>query len=91
MKGMLTCKDASQLASKALETPLPWRERWGLRLHLLFCKLCRRYVRELRFLRSAFRWRHDRASAENITPTRIRLSLTARKRIRAALAANQER
>ena len=90
MKGMLTCKDASRLVSKALDTPLSWRERWGLRMHLLFCALCRRYVRDLRFLRSALRVGRDRLAAERITPSSIKLSPTARKRIRDVLAKNRE-
>lgn len=52
---MLTGKDASQLAAKALNAPLPWRKRRGLGMHVLFCTLCRRYARDLGFLRSALR------------------------------------
>ncbi|MEN8261019.1 MAG: zf-HC2 domain-containing protein [Pseudomonadota bacterium] len=47
---MLSCKEVSQLASKTLDAPLTWRERMGMRLHLLICRLCRRYVRNLLLL-----------------------------------------
>ncbi len=47
---MLTCKEAAALASKALDTRLSWRERWGMRVHLLLCDLCQRYIEQLRFV-----------------------------------------
>ncbi len=86
MMGMLTCKEASRLASKALDTRLSWRERAGLRLHLMFCHLCRRYVRDLRFLRLAFR-RAGHGGFRLATPT---LSEEARRRIRQALSGNRD-
>ena len=87
---MLTCKDASRLASIALDNHLSWRERWGLRMHLLLCKLCRRYVRELKFLREALRHGHERTEMARVIPIRSKLSSAARKRIRAAMVKNQE-
>lgn len=86
MKGMLTCKDASRLASKALDTPLSWRERWGLRIHLLLCTLCRRYVRELKFLSTAFR----RARTDGIGLMRPKLSEAARSRIQKAVSGTEQ-
>jgi hypothetical protein len=47
---MLTCKEVATLASKALVSRLSWRERWGMRIHLLLCKLCPHYIAQLRFL-----------------------------------------
>ncbi|MGH8557395.1 MAG: hypothetical protein ACRESZ_08020 [Methylococcales bacterium] len=48
---MLSCKEVTDLASRALDTPLVWRQRFGmrLRLHLLFCRLCRSYLRHCVF------------------------------------------
>jgi len=46
-----TCREASKLQSEALDHPLPPLRRMGLRLHLLICKWCRRYGRQIRFLR----------------------------------------
>ncbi len=50
---MLTCKEVSKLASESLDRKLSWRERLGMRLHLLRCDLCSRYLRQLRFMRDA--------------------------------------
>jgi len=80
---MLSCKEVSYLVSKAIDVSLTWQERWSMRLHLLFCKLCRRYVRDLRFLRRALiRRRED--EAKHLT-TDAKLSAKARKRIQRAL------
>ena len=47
---MLTCKEVAALASKALDTRLAWSERLGMRMHLLLCRMCSRYIEQLRFL-----------------------------------------
>ena len=41
------------MQSEALDHPLSFRQRIGLRIHLFLCKWCNRYGRQLRFLRSA--------------------------------------
>ena len=50
---MLNCREASQLMSQAMDRRLGWRERVGLRLHLLLCSGCRAARRQLSFIRSA--------------------------------------
>lgn len=50
---MLSCKQATQLASEALDRPLSLRERLGLRAHLMICAGCARFERQLGFLREA--------------------------------------
>ena len=48
---MLKCKHAVEKADALVDgTPLTRRERFALRLHLLMCHHCRRYVRQLRAL-----------------------------------------
>ncbi len=47
---MLTCKEIAQLASESLDRSLSLYERLTLRLHLLRCDMCSRYVRQLKFL-----------------------------------------
>ncbi|CAG7855963.1 hypothetical protein MCAMS1_00289 [biofilm metagenome] len=48
---MLTCKEASLLASKQMDVKLTWRERIALRLHIGLCDMCGRYVKDLKKLR----------------------------------------
>jgi hypothetical protein len=50
---MLNCKQASLLASRAMDERLPFRERMALRLHLWLCRNCTRFTKQLNFLRNA--------------------------------------
>lgn len=51
---MLTCKEATQLISKSLDHQLNWRERFKVRVHLITCKYCKRFLKQLTVLRDAF-------------------------------------
>ena len=52
---MLSCKETARiLASDALED-LAWGRRLALRVHLLMCRHCRRYARQLRAIGAAAR------------------------------------
>jgi len=78
-----SCKDAVRLQSDALERRLPMLQRLGLRIHLLFCKWCRRYGRQIGFLRDAARQHPD----ELADPAPRKLSAEARERIKQPLQA----
>lgn len=52
---MLTCKQASQLLSQSLDRPLNRGERFGLRLHLLICKFCKRFWQQVVVIQNAIR------------------------------------
>ena len=45
-----TCHEVSHRHSQALDRRLRFAERCGWMLHLAFCRLCRRWGRQLRFL-----------------------------------------
>jgi hypothetical protein len=49
------CRDVSRLQSQALDQTIAWPKRLGLGLHLLVCKWCRRYGKQIRFLRHVVR------------------------------------
>lgn len=49
----LNCRDAVRLQSEALDTKLCLSKRLGLWLHLLICKWCRRYGKQIHFLHDA--------------------------------------
>lgn len=52
---MPTCKQiANDIASDALSTA-SWNRRASVRLHLLLCRHCRRYARQMRAIGSAVR------------------------------------
>jgi len=51
---MMSCKQASQLASQGLDTKLSIRDRFALNFHLFLCKYCSRFSQQLRSLSVAF-------------------------------------
>ena len=54
---MLSCREATRLASERLDREMPFWRRMGLRLHVLMCRACSRYTRQVTAL--------DRAVAEH--------------------------
>lgn len=87
----LRCADASELASRELDEPLSLLESLALRGHLLACSSCRRFGRQLRWIRTAARLR-DRSPAVGPRPGDDALSPEARERIlRAIDEAGRER
>jgi len=74
------CRAAARLQSEALDRPLPAGQKFGLWLHLLMCRWCRRYGWQIRFLRDAAHEHPDELAAA--TP----LSAAARARIKQRLS-----
>lgn len=52
---MLNCRQVTRLVSRSMDERLPWHLRLGVRIHLLYCVWCRRYLAQVRFLRIAAR------------------------------------
>lgn len=50
---MLSCREVARLASERLDRPLTWRERMAFRFHLMMCRTCTRYARQLAWMRDA--------------------------------------
>ena len=75
------CRAAARAQSEMLDHPLTWSRRLGLWFHVLICRWCRRYGRQLRFLRSAAQSQGE-AEAPGPAP---QLSAAARERIRQRL------
>jgi len=50
-----TCKDAACLISQQDQRKLTRAQRIGLRLHLILCRACRKYLASVRFLKQAMR------------------------------------
>ena len=80
---MLTCKEVSKLVSESLEHPLPFRQRMGVRLHLMMCSMCRVYQKQTLQLREALRTYARREPSEH-------LSKEARQRIKNALKTEEK-
>jgi len=55
MIGLIKCQEASRRLSRQLEEPLGPRQKLALTAHLAICSHCRRFSRQVRILRKAFR------------------------------------
>jgi hypothetical protein len=81
-----TCREVSRLQSDLLDQSLSLPKRFGLRLHLLICKWCRRYGKQIRFLREAV---HEHPDEVNEATPRT-LSPEARERLKNSLRGEKE-
>ncbi len=52
---MYSCKEVTQMVSESLDHKLPLIQRIGIRVHLLMCRFCSRYRKQLLILREAMR------------------------------------
>ena len=77
---MLSCQEVAQLASESQDRSLTLGERLSLRLHLLRCNMCSRYVNQLKFLKQACAGADEQQSG-----SQARLTEDARQRIRKRL------
>jgi len=81
---MLSCKDVTQLLSESMDHSLPFGKRIRVRLHLLMCKFCARYERQLLLIRDTVR-RIAAAADTPGEPSVMTLSEEAKERIRKSL------
>lgn len=85
---MLSCKEAAWLISESMDRDLPFMQRLGIRAHLLMCKHCTRYRRQLLFIRDAIQHYLDEIENEESLPP-VSLSPEALERINAYLSKKQ--
>lgn len=76
-----TCQEASRLQSEAMDHELGGTIRLGLKIHLLICRICRRYGRQLRLLRETMR----DSSGHLLNTSPHQLSGQARERMKRSL------
>ena len=80
---MLKCKEVAELASKAHDMKLSWNQRIQLKIHLFMCKLCSRYVKQLKFLNSAVQNLDKNCQQHSLsTESRNRIRQTLEKEIK---------
>ncbi len=82
---MLSCKDVTRLLSESMDRSLPLGKRIGVRLHLLICKFCLRYERQLLLIRETARCLAAIEEPPVLTAGEL-LSTEAKERIRKSLA-----
>ena len=79
----LRCKTASELLSRELDEPLNGMEWLGVRGHLISCRSCRRFRRQIQWIRMAIRIRNE--SHTNSEAEDAALTEEARRRIARAI------
>lgn len=57
---MLRCKDVVERASRYIDGEMSWSRRLGMRLHLMMCIHCRRFMRQFRMVRDTLGYCPDR-------------------------------
>jgi hypothetical protein len=79
---MFSCKDVSKKVSASMDRTLPFYQRMFIRIHLMMCKYCSRFRRQLMILRKMSR-------IEIIFPKDVDqsmvLSMEARERLKKSL------
>jgi RNA polymerase sigma-70 factor (ECF subfamily) len=87
MMFMITCREASRLISESLDRRISFWERIILKFHLLMCKFCSRYKRQMLFTREVIqRYINEIEMKEGIVTAS--LSQDAKKRIHRAIELN---
>jgi len=79
---MFSCSEVSQKVSQSMDVRLPFHHRIALRMHLLMCRYCARFRRQLNLLRKMSRY-----DDSGILPPDLpgQLAQGARERIKASL------
>ena len=74
-KVLPSCEQVSHLSSKSLDEKLTGWERFGLRLHLSLCELCRRSTEQMKLIRLISR------KSDSEAPSQTKLSAEAKQRL----------
>ena len=81
---MLRCREISRLVSESMERDLPFRRRLEVRMHLMMCRMCWGFARQIRLLRRGARENPERLGPDETAPE-AKLPEEARERIKAAI------
>lgn len=82
LRRMPACKEVVKIISASLDRPLTLKERFVVKLHLLTCRPCERYLQQSEFLQKATHQLDDKLKEDVLTG---RLSDEARTRIKEIL------
>ncbi|MHB1286534.1 MAG: anti-sigma factor family protein [Leptospirales bacterium] len=87
---LMSCREISALASASLDRSLSLQERFILRAHLLFCRACHAYSRQIRLIEKIIRTRLKNLETLSESPDNG-LAEAARARILAKLRATSQK
>jgi hypothetical protein len=83
---MFCCKAVSEKVSRSMDAPLPFHHRMAVGMHLLMCRYCARFRRQLFMLRKMSRHIEDEGYSIKTT---IRLSKDSKVRMKKMLRSLQ--
>jgi len=86
---MLRCREISKLVSQSMEQNLPLRQRISVRMHLMMCRLCAGFSRQVRLFRRAAHEHPERFEPPPAAPD-AELGPEARERIKSAMRSDGE-
>jgi hypothetical protein len=86
---LLECRDISKLITRSVDEPLSFFERLRVYWHLLTCRFCRRFEKQIFWLHDIFRSSSDPDLP--ISSDKRCLSEGARERIKETLKRNTEK
>lgn len=70
---MLNCREISERTSDFIDAALPWRVRLKVRLHLMMCRLCREYVRQMTLVTRTLRRLPESEPPGEVSPDQLEL------------------
>lgn len=82
LKYLPPCKDMIDVASRSIDGKLTFRENLVLRLHLIPCKPCVRFIEQSKFLKQMM---HDMDLEDATSPYKGTLSEETRERLKSLL------
>ena len=80
---MTTCKEAARLISEQKDHKLGLKDRLGLRMHLVMCRMCTAYQNKLEIISRFARQAGELVLGEQ--PSAVALSTDARERMKSKL------
>jgi len=84
---LFNCKEVSQLVSETMDKDTSLFRRVGIKFHLMMCRYCARYERQLHSLRQAIR----SSTADNDERLPRTMSDRKKRKIQTILNSNQEK
>lgn len=88
MHFMPDCKEVTRMVSESLDRPLPFSRRVWMRMHLMMCRYCSRFKRQMQVLQDLARLP---PATENGGHPPAGLSPEARERIKSVLSEEEKR
>jgi anti-sigma factor ChrR (cupin superfamily) len=72
---LINCKENSQLVALSPGPLLSWKDRLAMRIHLMLCKNCARFARQMALIRAWLRTEDEKGQLSDAARARIRARL----------------